>query len=90
MSVLFNQFLAAARSDMEKYDFLDWNKRVTEFITNNLSAFYLDIAKDIVYIDKQDGHKRRSMQTVMYEMTVGLTKLLTPVLPHTTEEIWAS
>ncbi len=48
----------------------------------------MDIAKDIVYIDKQDGHKRRSMQTVMYEMTVGLTKLLTPVLPHTTEEIW--
>ena len=49
---------------------------------------YLDIAKDIVYIDKQDGHKRRSMQTVMYEIAVGLTKLMTPVLPHTTEEIW--
>ncbi|GEP14744.1 isoleucine--tRNA ligase [Lentilactobacillus buchneri] len=88
MLVLFNKFLADTRSYMERYDFLDWNKKVVGFITNDLSAFYLDIAKDIVYIDKQDGHKRRSMQTVMYEIAVGLTKLMTPVLPHTTEEIW--
>lgn len=88
MMVLLNQFLAEARDCYEKYDFLDLNKKLISFIATDLSAFYLDVAKDIVYIDRKDGHKRRSMQTVMYEAAVTLTKLMTPVLPHTAEEIW--
>ena len=33
---------------------------------------------------------RRAMQTVMYEtLLVALLKLLTPILPHTTDELWA-
>lgn len=88
MMILLNKFLGEARDCYEKYDFLDLNKKLVSFISTDLSAFYLDIAKDIVYIDRKDGHKRRSMQTVMYDAAVTLTKLMTPVLPHTTEEIW--
>jgi leucyl-tRNA synthetase len=29
-----------------------------------------------------------SLQTVFYQAAVALTKLLTPIIPHTTEEIW--
>jgi isoleucyl-tRNA synthetase len=53
-----------------------------------MSAFYLDFAKDVVYIEAADDIKRRRMQTVMYQVLVSLTKLLTPILPHTAEEIW--
>ncbi|WP_172187223.1 isoleucine--tRNA ligase [Lentilactobacillus kribbianus] len=89
MLVRWNQFLEEALTLYNQYNFLELNKRLISFITNDLSAFYLDFAKDVVYIDAEDGHKRRSMQTVMYEMVVGLTKLMTPILPHTTEEIWS-
>ncbi len=88
MMVLLNQFVKDARKDYNDYNFLDLNKRLNIFVANTLSAFYLDMAKDVVYIDHKDGAKRRSMQTVMYTTAVALTKLMTPVLPHTTEEIW--
>ncbi|MFN1208724.1 class I tRNA ligase family protein, partial [Enterococcus lactis] len=54
----------------------------------DLSAFYLDFAKDILYIYAEDSAERRSMQTVLYNAAVAITKLITPILPHTAEEIW--
>ncbi len=50
--------------------------------------FYLDFAKDVLYIDPEDSETRRSMQTVIYDVLVKLTKLMTPILPHTMEEVW--
>ena len=88
MMVALNEFVKGAKADYDNYDFLDLNKKLSNFIINDLSAFYLDFAKDVVYIDREDGHKRRSMQTVMYAAAVALTKLMTPVLPHTAEEVW--
>jgi len=62
---------------------------VINFLTVDLSSFYLDFAKDVVYIEAENNHDRRCMQTVFYQTAVALTKLLTPIIPHTTEEIWS-
>ena len=59
------------------------------FINVDLSAFYLDFAKDVVYIEGAKSLERRQMQTVFYDILVKITKLLTPILPHTAEEIWS-
>ena len=88
MMININQFTKKILDDYAQYDFMDIYKTLIKFITTDLSAFYLDIAKDVVYIEGPDSHKRRSMQTVLYDIAVRLTKLMTPVLPHTTEEIW--
>ena len=88
MEIKANQFTKEILDDYAKYDFNDIYKKVIKFITANLSAFYLDIAKDVIYIEEANGHKRRSMQTVLYDIVVRLAKLLTPVIPHTTEEVW--
>ncbi|GAJ25324.1 isoleucyl-tRNA synthetase [Liquorilactobacillus sucicola DSM 21376 = JCM 15457] len=88
MEVLINKFTKEILDDYANYDFMNIYKKLLNFVTAELSAFYLDVAKDVVYIEKEDGHKRRSMQTALYDVAVRLTKLLTPVLPHTTEEIW--
>lgn len=86
--VKLNQVVAAALKSYEEYNFNDVYKKITDFLTNDLSAFYLDFAKDVLYIEAKDSFERRAMQTVMYDILVKLTKLLTPILPHTTEEIW--
>ncbi|MFC4651334.1 isoleucine--tRNA ligase [Lactococcus nasutitermitis] len=88
MLVKFNELVKSVRTAYDKYSFMNVYKQVVNFLTNDLSAFYLDFAKDVVYIEAANSQERRSMQTVMYEMLVGLTKLLVPILPHTTEEIW--
>ncbi|GEP19702.1 isoleucine--tRNA ligase [Pediococcus argentinicus] len=88
MAVKFNELVKTIHADYDKYDFIDIYKVMMNFIINDLSAFYLDFAKDVVYIEPADSLKRRSMQTVFYDIVVGLTKLMTPILPHTAEEIW--
>ena len=88
MEIEANHFTKSVLDDYANYDFMDIYKRLINFITVDLSAFYLDVAKDVVYIEAADSHKRRSMQTVLYDVAVRLTKLLTPLIPHTTEEIW--
>ncbi len=70
------------------YSFSTVYKTIVNFCTADLSAFYLDFAKDVVYIEAENSYERRCMQTVFYETLTVLTRLLTPILPHTTEEIW--
>ncbi len=87
-SVLLNDFVKDVRDYYDNYQFNDIFKRMINFVNVDLSAFYLDIAKDVVYVEAPTGHARRSMQTVFYETLLALTKLMLPILPHTAEEVW--
>ncbi|HFI0292236.1 TPA: isoleucine--tRNA ligase [Streptococcus suis] len=87
--VKFNKLVAQIREAYDNYDFMAIYKSVVNFVTLDLSAFYLDFAKDVVYIDGAKSLSRRQMQTVFYDILVKITKLLTPILPHTAEEIWS-
>ncbi|VGT93917.1 isoleucyl-tRNA synthetase [Streptococcus pyogenes] len=89
MTIVFNQLVATITDAYERYDFMAIYKAVVNFVTVDLSAFYLDFAKDVVYIEAANSLERRRMQTVFYDILVKITKLLTPILPHTTEEIWS-
>lgn len=88
IEVRLNKLVKSCLDKYEQYDFNTVYKKVFAFISNDLSAFYLDFAKDVLYIEEQDSHARRSMQTVIYDAAVKLAKVLTPILPHTMEEVW--
>lgn len=89
MTIKFNQVVDTINKAYAAYDFMAIYKAVVNFVTVDLSAFYLDFAKDVVYIEAANSSERRRMQTVFYDILVKLTKLLTPILPHTAEEIWS-
>ena len=90
MTIRLNQTIKEIREEgYEKYNFLQIYRTVMNFLTIDLSAFYLDFAKDVVYIEAQNDYQRRCMQTVFYDVAVALSKLLTPIIPHTAEEIWS-
>lgn len=89
MTIKFNNLVKTIRGAYEEYDFLNIYKAVVNFIIVDLSAFYLDFAKDVVYIEAENALARRQMQTVFYDILVKITKLLTPIIPHTAEEIWS-
>ncbi|WP_165626672.1 isoleucine--tRNA ligase [Streptococcus equi] len=89
MTIKFNKLVGAINTAYERYDFMTIYKAVVNFVTVDLSAFYLDFAKDVVYIEAANSLARRRMQTVFYDILVNITKLLTPILPHTAEEIWS-
>ncbi|REI11719.1 isoleucine--tRNA ligase [Staphylococcus felis] len=83
------EFTAHTLDHYDDYDYLDIYQEVQNFINVELSNFYLDYGKDILYIEEQNAHKRRSMQTVLYRILVNMTKLLAPIIPHTADEVWS-
>lgn len=89
MLVKLNHFLENMRADFDNYDFLDAYRLLINFVNNDLSAFYMNVAKDVLYIEPENSQTRRSMQTVFYDILLTMVKLLTPILPHTTEEVWS-
>lgn len=52
----------------------------------DLSSFYLDILKDRLYVEEQDGRKRRSAQTALWQILMMLLVDMAPVLSFTAEE----
>lgn len=80
--------LRNARNHYEVYEYSPIFHETHNFCAVDLSAFYLDFAKDILYIENKDNKRRRSIQTAYYEILTTLVKLLTPIIPHTTEEVW--
>ncbi|WP_026906043.1 isoleucine--tRNA ligase [Paucisalibacillus globulus] len=76
------------RASYEKYEFSPIFHRIHNFCADDLSSFYLDFAKDILYIEAADNHRRRSIQTGYYEILTTLVQLLTPIIPHTADEVW--
>ncbi|CZQ85964.1 isoleucine--tRNA ligase [Trichococcus collinsii] len=89
MMTRLDQVVETCVTAYKEYEFSTIYQTIMNFCTVDLSAFYLDFAKDVVYIEKEDNLERRAMQTVFYEVLVKLAKLLTPIIPHTTEEIWS-
>ncbi|EAC5222089.1 isoleucine--tRNA ligase [Listeria monocytogenes] len=90
MLIKLNDLVKNVKDSYEAFEFSTIYHQINNFCTVELSQFYMDFAKDVVYIEAADSHDRRAMQTVFYEAVVTLTKLLAPILPHTTEEVWNS
>ncbi|EKN68868.1 isoleucine--tRNA ligase [Schinkia azotoformans] len=86
--VKLNKVIDKVLTSYENYDFAGIYHAVNNFCTIELSSFYLDVAKDVIYIEAANSKNRRSIQTVLYETLLALTKLVTPILPHTAEEVW--
>nr|WP_205603370.1 isoleucine--tRNA ligase [Heyndrickxia shackletonii] len=87
--VKLNKLVKHVRASYENYEFASIYHAVNNFCTLDLSSFYLDFAKDVLYIEAKDNYERRAMQTVLYECLTSLTKLLSPILPHTADEVWS-
>src|SRR5690606_33298384 len=81
--------LKQVRAAYDRYEFANVYHTINNFVAVELSAFYLDVAKDVVYIEGVDQKDRRAMQTVMYDTLLTLLKVLTPIIPHTTDEMWS-
>lgn len=72
----------------ETYQFFRFFQTVQNFCVVDLSNFYLDIAKDRLYISDLNSPRRRSCQTVMAVALENLARAIAPVLCHMAEDIW--
>jgi isoleucyl-tRNA synthetase len=84
MSEVFTEVTEA----FDSYQFFKFFQTIQNFCVVDLSNFYLDIAKDRLYISAPNSFRRRSCQTVIAIILENLARAIAPVLCHMAEDIW--
>ena len=82
-----NKLTANLRDAYDHYDFSRAYHALYNFCVIDMSNFYMDVIKDRLYC--ADDHARRCAQSALYRILVDFTKLLTPILCFTSQEIWS-
>jgi len=82
------EVFAEVTTAFESFQFFRFFQTVQNFCVVDLSNFYLDVAKDRLYISAPDAFRRRSCQTVLNIALENLARAIAPVLCHTAEDIW--
>jgi isoleucyl-tRNA synthetase len=72
----------------ERFEFHRVYHAVNEFAVVDLSNFYLDVLKDRMYTFAPTSKERRSAQTVLWQITEALVRLVAPILSFTADEVW--
>ncbi len=81
---------ADLREHVNNFAFGPYMRALSDFVNDDLSAFFFDIRKDCLYCDAADDPKRMAYRTVMDILFHALTRYIAPVLVFTAEEIWQS
>jgi isoleucyl-tRNA synthetase len=83
------------RQAVNDFDFNAYTRLLSDFANEDLSAFYFDIRKDVLYCDVNarsgtQSETRRAYRTVLDHLFHALVRWLAPVLVFTTEEVWGT
>jgi isoleucyl-tRNA synthetase len=78
------------RHAAENYDFNAYTRLLVDFCNEDLSAFYFDIRKDVLYCDGPGSVKRNAYRTVLDLLFHALVRYAAPVLVFTAEEVWST
>jgi isoleucyl-tRNA synthetase len=83
-----HELISEVSDHYSSYRFNAAVRHVHDFCNDFLSRLYFDVLKDRLYCEAPTSPARRSAQTVLHSILVGLVKLLAPVLPYTCDEVW--
>ncbi len=84
--VRLNNLIKEVTHDFDSYKIADGKKKIEKFFWHDFCDNYLEIIKDRLYNKKRKG--KESAQYVMYNVLLNLLKLIAPIMPFITEEIY--
>jgi isoleucyl-tRNA synthetase len=79
---------AELRSAADGFEFNRYSRALTDFMNEDLSAFFFDIRKDCLYCEAETSAKRRAYRTVLDVLFHALVRYAAPILAFTAEEVW--
>ncbi|MBU1726991.1 MAG: isoleucine--tRNA ligase [Candidatus Omnitrophica bacterium] len=83
-----NQTIEKVTRAYEKFEFHKAYKGIYDFCNEDLSMYYLDMAKGRLYTFGAKSLQRRAVQTVIYEALSVLARISAPIFVFTSDEIW--
>jgi isoleucyl-tRNA synthetase len=84
-----NGLVADLTAAYENFEFHRVYHGVNAFCAVELSSFYVDVTKDLMYTLAPASAERRSAQTAMQQTVATLAQLIAPVMPFTADEVWS-
>lgn len=88
---LLSRLAALVAEIGEAYERLEFHRvyhLVNAFCAVEISSFYVDVTKDLMYTFASNSPDRRSAQTAMHAVVTTLARLIAPVMPFTADEVW--
>jgi len=79
----------SVEENLKNYNFHKLFKELLNFCTLDLSSFYFDIRKDILYCDNISSKQRKNCVIVLNIVLESLLKWFAPILVFTTDEIFS-
>jgi isoleucyl-tRNA synthetase len=76
------------RSAADAFEFNRYSRALSDFMNEDLSAFFFDIRKDSLYCDAEGDPKRRAYRSVLDTLFHALVRYAAPILAFTAEEVW--
>ena len=73
---------------IEDFNFHLMFTTLLNFCSSDLSAFYFDIRKDVIYCDSLKSQKRKSSRSLLFTIFNFLVRWFAPSISFTTEEAW--
>ncbi|MEL6544631.1 MAG: isoleucine--tRNA ligase, partial [Myxococcota bacterium] len=83
-----DQLIETCVEGYRTYQFKRVREAAFNFCNDTLSAVYLSALKDRIYCNAVDSRERRRAQTVLFDIASALTRLLAPIMVHTSDEAW--
>ncbi len=82
-----NNLIRDSTEAFENYNFSKVKRDVEAFYWHDFCDYYLEIVKDRLYNPQKYGGKKAAQQTLYYVLLNSL-KLIAPIMPHITEEVF--
>lgn len=86
--VKLNELIAKVSQAYDNYEFHQVYHSIRNFCVIDMSNFYLDVLKDRLYTEKKDSKSRKAAQTAIYLILNAMTRMISPILAYTSDEIW--
>ena len=84
--IRLNDLIKNCTDSFENYEYSKSKMDVERFFWNMFADNYLEIVKKRIYNDK--GSRRKSAQYTLYKSLLVILKLIAPIMPFVTEEIY--
>ncbi len=93
----FDRYILAAFFQLDQvvkhayaeFDFQTAYRMLSQFVVVDLSATYIDVARDRLYCSAEKSRERRSAQTALFIILDSLVRTLAPLIPFTAEEVYS-
>ncbi len=83
-----NALIDKVENAYNKFEFHQVYHSIHNFCVVDMSNFYLDVLKDRLYTEKKDSVSRKAAQTTIYIILDAMTRMISPILAFTSDEIW--